>query len=91
MDEQDVREVLAGQPRGQAQAGAPVIGCAQRLGGFVQAGAQRAERALAVVLALARLAGRAAAGITGLPAAGRLAARSVAAASSDRRAWLATR
>ena len=39
VDEQDIREVLAGQPRGQAQAGGPVIGCAQCLGGFVQASA----------------------------------------------------
>ena len=90
VDEQDVREVLAGQPRGQAQAGAPVTGRAQRPGVIVQAGAQPAERALAVLLAFAILAGQVR-GHHGSPGGWPPAAWPAAAASSDRRAWLATR
>ena len=92
-DEQDVREVLAGQPGGQAQAGAPVGRGAQRVGGVVQPCPQRVELCLAVVLALAGLGD--VRGHHGSPGIWPLAvwppaARSVAAASSDRRAWLAT-
>ena len=93
VDEQDVREVLTGQPGGQAQAGAPVGRSAQRLGGVAQPCPQRVEL-LAVVLALASLGD--VRGHHGSPGSWPLAAwppaaRSVAAASSDPRAWLATR
>ena len=49
-DEQDVREVLAGHERGQAQPRGPVAGGPQRLGVLVQAGAERGQLLLALVL-----------------------------------------
>ncbi len=79
-----------GSRAARRQAGGPVIGRTQCLGGFVQAGAQRAELALAVLLALAFLAGQIR-GHHGSPGGWPLAARPLAAASNELRAWLATR
>jgi hypothetical protein len=42
-DEQDVREILAGQPGSEVQAPHPVLLGAERSGGFGQARAQRRE------------------------------------------------
>ena len=56
-DEQDVGEVLAGQPCGQPQAAGPVLGRAYRLGFLVQAVAQRGEFALAFFVTFLPLAG----------------------------------
>ena len=49
-DEQDVREVLAGHERGQAQPRGPVAGGAQCQGVLVQAGAERGQLPQALVL-----------------------------------------